>query len=158
MLHERNKNAEQARKAYGEALRADKKFVKPYLQLAGLSMQERKWQEVADATGRVLQLNPVDFPSAYFYHSVASFNLRNLEDAEKSAREALKLDTQHRIPKLEHLLGVILANKADYAGAAEHMRNYIERAPDASDIDTVRKQLVEIEKALAGRAAAPPQQ
>jgi regulator of sirC expression with transglutaminase-like and TPR domain len=88
---------------------------------------------------------------------VAQFNLRNMEEAEKSAREALKLDPQHRIPKLEHLLGVILANKADYAGAAAHMKNYIERAPDAADIDTVRKQLVEIEKLLAGRAAAPPQ-
>ena len=64
---------------------------------------------------------------------------------------------QNRIPKLEHLLGVILANKADYAGAAEHMKNYIERAPDAADIETVRKQLVEIEKLVAGRAAAPPQ-
>jgi len=157
MLYERQKNSEQARKAYGEALRADGKFIKPYLQLASISMQERKWQEVADATGRVLKLNPFDFPSAYFYHSVASFNLRNLDDAEKSAREALKLDTQHRIPKLEHLLGVILANKADYAGAAEHMKNYIEQAPNASDIDTVRKQLVEIEKLLAGRAAAQPQ-
>ena len=157
-LYERRKSLEPARKAYGEALRADGRFVKPYLQLAGISMQERKWQEVADATGRVLKLNPFDFPTAYFYHSVASFNLRNLDAAEKSAREALKLDTQHRNPKLEHLLGVILANKADYTGAAEHMKNYIERAPDASDIDTVRKQLVEIEKLLAGRAASQPPQ
>ncbi|MBM3746756.1 MAG: tetratricopeptide repeat protein [Acidobacteria bacterium] len=158
MLHERQKNVEQARQAYAESLRSDGKYVKPYLQLAGIFMQERKWQEAADSTSRVLRLNPLDFPAAYFYNSVAHFNLRNLDEAEKSAREALKLDPQHRIPKLEHLLGVILANKADYAGAAEHMKNYIERAPDAADIDTVRKQLVEIEKLLAGRAAAPPQQ
>ena len=89
---------------------------------------------------------------------MANFNLRNLEAAEKSARAALKLDTQHRVPKLEHLLGVILANQQDYAGAAEHMKSYIERAPDASDVDVVRKQLVEIEKLLAGRAAGQPPQ
>jgi len=158
MLYERQKRLEQARQAYGEALRADGKFIKPHLQLAQLAAQERKWQEAADTTERILRLNPFDFPSAYFYHSVANLNLRNLDDAEKSAREALKLDPQHRIPKLEHLLGVILANKADYAGAAEHLKNYIERAPEASDIDTVRKQLVEIEKLLAGRAAAQPPQ
>jgi tetratricopeptide (TPR) repeat protein len=158
MIFERLKNPGQARKAYGEALRADSKYVKPYLQLAMLAVQERQWQEAAETTARILKLNPVDFPSAYFYHSVANFNLRNLEAAEKSARAALKLDTQHRVPKLEHLLGVILANQQDYAGAAEHMKSYIERAPDASDVDVVRKQLVEIEKLLAGRAAGQPPQ
>jgi tetratricopeptide (TPR) repeat protein len=155
MIHEREKDIEPARQAYREALRADSKFVKPYLQLAVLSAQERKWEEVAETAGRVLKLNPVDFPSAYFYHSVANLNLKNLDVAEKSAREALRLDAQGRVPKAEHLLGVILANKRDYSGAVEHIKLYLERAPDASDADAVRKQLVELEKVAAARSAEP---
>lgn len=158
MIHEREKDIEPARRAYREALRADSKFVKPYLQLAVLSAQERKWEEVAETAGRVLKLNPLDFPSAYFYHSVANLNLKNLDVAEKSAREALRLDAQGRVPKAEHLLGVILANKRDYSGAVEHIKLYLERAPDASDADAVRKQLVEIEKVAAARSAEPQPQ
>lgn len=158
LIHEREKDLEPARQAYREALRADSKFVKPYLQLAMLSAQERKWEEVAETTGRVLRLNPLDFPAAYFYHSVANLNLKNLDVAEKSAREALRLDAQGRVPKAEHLLGVILANRQDYAGAVEHIKIYLERAPDASDADAVRKQLVEIEKVVAARSASPQPQ
>jgi len=156
MLHQQRKQGEPARKAYAEALAADAKYVKPYLQLALLSVQEQKWQEVADTTGRVLKLNPFDFPSAYFYNSVANFNLRNFDAAEKSAREALKLDSQHRIPKIEHLLGVILVNKRDYTGAAEHMKSYLQQAPEASDIELVKKQLADIERLLGARTVAQP--
>lgn len=152
LLYEQQNNAEQARKAYGEALAADPKFVKPYMQLAGLSARENKWQEVADTTDRVLRLNPLDFPVAYFYNSVANLNLRKYDQAEKSAREAQKLDPQSRMPKINHVLGLILANKQQYGEAAEQLRNYIQRAPQAQDIDLVKKQLVEIEK-LAGPAA-----
>lgn len=162
MLHQQRKQVDLAKKAYAQALAADAKFVKPYLQLTQFSVQEQKWQEVADTTGRVLKLNPFDFPSAYFYNSVANFNLRNFDFAEKSAREALKLDTQHRIPKIEHLLGVILANKQDYTGAAEHMKSYLQQAPEASDVDLVKKQLADIERLLGARTVvqppAPPQQ
>jgi tetratricopeptide (TPR) repeat protein len=162
MLYQQRKQVDLAKKAYAQALAADAKFVKPYLQLTQFSVQEQKWQEVADTTSRVIKLNPFDFPFAYFYNSAANFNLRNFDAAEKSAREALKLDTQHRIPKIEHLLGIILANKQDYTGAAEHMKSYLQQVPEASDVDLVKKQLAEIERLLGARTAtqpaAPPQQ
>ncbi len=156
LLHQQRKQVDLAKKAYAQALAADSKFVKPYLQLTQFSVQEQKWQEVADTTSRVIKLNPFDFPSAYFYNSAANLNLRNLDAAEKSAREALKLDPQHRIPKTEHLLGIILANKQDYTGAAEHMKSYLQQAPEASDSDLVKKQLAEIERLLGARTASQP--
>jgi tetratricopeptide (TPR) repeat protein len=146
VTHEQQKKVEDARKAYGQALEADAKFVSPYMQLAGMAAQENKWQDVADITSRLISLNPYDFPNAFFYNSVANLNLRNLDEAEKSAREALKLDPQHRNPKVNHVLGVILANKSNYTEAAAEMRNYLQFAPKASDADAVRKQLAEIER------------
>jgi tetratricopeptide (TPR) repeat protein len=154
---EQQNQIEQAGKAYSEALAADSKFVSPYLQMALIAARQNRWQDVADTTDRALRLNPVDFPAAYFYNSVANYNLKKIDAAEKSAREAQKLDPQHRIPKLDHLLGMILAERRDYAGAAEHMRNYLKFAPGAQDADKVRSQLTELEK-LTGSADKSPLQ
>jgi tetratricopeptide (TPR) repeat protein len=158
---ENENNVDEARKSYGEALNADSKFVKPYLPLAGLAMRDKKWQDVVDITSRLNKLDPYDYPRAYYYSAVANFNLQKLDEAEKSAREAVKLDTDHTVPKANHVLGVILANKQDYAGAAESMKAYLLLSPDGKDNEFVRKQLADIERSLAAKAgtpAPPPQQ
>lgn len=154
LVQEARQRPEEARKSYAQALDADSKFIKPYLQLAGLAAGDRNWQEVADTTARVIQLDPYEFPQAYFFNSVANYNLGKMDLAEKSAREAQKLDTQHRFPKVNHLLGIILADRRDYSAAAQHMRDYLKFAPQAQDADTVRRQLGELER-LAGPAVQP---
>ena len=149
LAQEAENQTDQARNSYAKALEADAKFINPYLALALISAKEKKWQEVVDTTDRAIKLNPFDFPQAYFYNSVANFNLGNAEAAEKSAREVLKLDTAHRFPKVEHLLGIILADRREYGAAAEQMRNYLKFAPGAQDAATVRTQLTELEKLAA---------
>lgn len=158
-IHQEQNDREKAREAYGKALEADARFMKPYLQLALLSAQDRNWQEVADTTDRLIKLDPFDYPLAYFFNSVANFNLRKLDAAERSAREGIKLDERNQIPKMRHLLGVILANKQDYAGAAELLRTYLPHAANPEESELVRKQLAEIERlaGIAGAATTPPQ-
>jgi Flp pilus assembly protein TadD len=151
-FHEQDK-LEQARNAYTHALEADSKFLKPYRQMTAIAVRERKWEEANQITERLLRLDPIDFPDAYFFSSVANFNLGSLDAAEKSAREGLRLDSNHRIPRFEHLLGMILASKRDYAGAALIIRSYLQREPDARNADEVRKQLAEFDR-LSGKAAA----
>lgn len=154
-IQERSKNDAEARKSYEMALKADAKFVKPYLQIAGIAAREQNWREVVDATDRVLKLDPFSYPGAYFYSAVGNLNLQNFDAAEKSAREGVKQDELHRIPKLEHVLGVVLAQKNDYTGAAEHMKTYLKLMPSAQDADFVRKQLTEVEKMTTEASAAP---
>lgn len=149
LAQEAENQVEQARTSYAKALEADAKFINPYLALALIQAKDKKWKEVVDTTDRAIKLNPFDFPQAYFYNSVANFNLGNTEAAEKSAREAQKLDTAHRYPKVEHLLGIILADRREYGAAAEQMRNYLKFAPGAQDAATVRTQLTELEKLAA---------
>jgi tetratricopeptide (TPR) repeat protein len=141
-------NKEKARDAFAKALAADDKFIKPYLQLALLSAGEQKWQEVDDTTDRVIRLNPLQFPEAFFYNAVANYNLQKFEEAEKSASEAVKLDTAHRMPKAQHILGVLQAMRNDLQGATENMRAYLKYAPTASDAEAVKGQLAELEKRL----------
>jgi tetratricopeptide (TPR) repeat protein len=146
LVSEQQKDVEGARKAYAASLAADAKFVSPYMQLAGISVREKKWQDVADTTDRVLSLNAVSFPGAYFYNALANYELHKLDPAEKSAAEGQKLDTARRYPQFNHLLGVILAEKRDFKGAAENLRLYLKLVPNANDSDLVRKQLTEVEK------------
>ena len=149
VLQEKSNNAAEARKCYSQAIAADPKFVSPYLPLAVLSGGDKNWQEMADTTSRLIKLDPVDFPEAYYYNAAANYNLSKIDVAEASAREALKLDTAHRFPKVEHILGLILYQKNDYAGAAEQMRKYLIDAPNAPDVQQVKTQLAELER-LAG--------
>lgn len=153
MAQEGQKRPEDARQSYQQSLEADAKFVKPYIQLALLAANQGKWQEVADISDRVVKLDPYDYPQAYYFNSVANYNLGNKEQAEKSAREAQKLDTQHRWPKVNHLLGVLMAERREYSAAAQHMRDYLKFAPQAQDAERVRTQLSELEK-----MAGPPQE
>jgi hypothetical protein len=139
----------QARECYGKALAADGKFLKPYLEIADLAMKEKNWKELAEKTGLLIKLDPVDYPGAYLYNSFAYYSMNNLDAAEKSAREGIRIDSGHSVPKMEHILGVILASKRDYAGAAAFLKSYLEHAPGASDAETVRKQLAEVERIAA---------
>jgi tetratricopeptide (TPR) repeat protein len=148
-VHERQNDPEGARKAYGEALAADSKFISPYEGLANIAARERKWQETADITDRMIRLNPVDFPNAYLLNAIAKLNLKQIDEAEKSATSLLAMDTGHRIPKAEHVMGVILAQKQDYSGAAQHIKKFIDLAGPGADVETAKQQLQELEKTLA---------
>jgi tetratricopeptide (TPR) repeat protein len=143
---EQNQEIEQAGQSYTHAVAADAKFVSPYLQLAGLEAKAEKWAELAETTGKLLKLDAVDYPMAYFYHATANLNLGRIDVAEKSARAGEKLDTPHRYPRIEQVLAAILARKKDYAGAAAHLRKYLLLAPDAEDAARMKKELGEMER------------
>ncbi|HUQ94081.1 MAG TPA: tetratricopeptide repeat protein [Bryobacteraceae bacterium] len=147
-------NQPEARKAYEEALKADSKLVEPYVQLAFFAAQEKNWKDSAAASQRALKLNPYDFPQAYFYNAVANLNLKDLDAAEKSAREGIKSDGGKRMPKMRHVLGIVLAQKNDVSGAMEQMKGYLSMIPENSpDVELVKGQILQLEKFAQ---AAPP--
>jgi tetratricopeptide (TPR) repeat protein len=144
---------EGARQSYARALEADPKFVVTYGQLASIAAREKKWQEVADDSNQLLKLDPVDFPQAWVYNAVANYGLRNWDAAAKSSREGLALDPGHRYPKLNQVLGAVLALQHDYPGSIQNLRDYLRYAPDASDADLVKKQLSQLEAVVEPQAA-----
>ncbi len=125
------KSDDKAREAFQKSVEADPKYVSPHLELLQFAVTERNWEKIDQQAGNVIKLNPYSYPQVYFFHSVANYNLKNLDVAEKSAREAAKLDTAHRNPKINHLLGVILADKGEYSSALDQMRTYLTSAPNA---------------------------
>ena len=154
VAYHQQKKLEDARRAYEESIKADSKFVSPYERLALLAAGDKKWDEVAQHTAQLIRLNPYYSPQVYFYSAVANYNLQKMDLAEEHAREAAKMDEKHRNPRINHLLGVILAQRKDYKGAAENMRIYLKANPDAPDAAMVRNQLAEVEKMDGGGPSA----
>ena len=142
-----------ARQSLQQSVAADPQFVSPHGLLAIMDFQEQHWQDVLNDTGAVLRLNPLSFAEDWYYNSAANYYLGHYDDAEKAARQGIQTDVTHRIPKLEYLLGVILAQKHNYQGAAEHMRNYVRLAPQSTDVARVNAQIANIEKLSASQAA-----
>jgi len=138
-----------AKKSFEQAVAADAKYVDPYRGLAELAARARQWLEVTQITSKLLALNPVNFPDAYLLNGVANCYLQNLEAAEKSARQGIKVDAAHQVPKLQYLLAMILLQKHDYSEASEHMQQYLALAKDPVEIAEAKKELAEIARLSA---------
>jgi tetratricopeptide (TPR) repeat protein len=137
---------DQAEISFNRSVEADPKFVSPYLSLAVILEQNKRWEKAVEVSDTVIKLNGAEFPQAYFYKAVAQFNLQDEANAEKSVRKAIELDLRHEYPRSEKLLGIILLRKNDLAGGAEHLQKYLDLAPNANDAADVRAQLAEVQK------------
>jgi tetratricopeptide (TPR) repeat protein len=153
-LQLRKNDAPSARHSFEQSLAADPKYVNPYDGLAHLAMQDRDWQSVIDITSRLISLNPVNFPDAYYDNAVANYSLKHFDDAEKSALQGIRVDEAHQIPKLQYVLSVILLQKQNYRAASEHMQLFLSLAKQPDEIDLAKKGLAEIERSSA--STQPP--
>ena len=138
-----------AKEDFGKALAADPNFVLPYEQLAALSAQEQKWPEALQNTGKALALDPAGTPQLWYYDALAKFQLGKTDEAQVSAEKVLAIDPQHSVPSAEQLLAVVLARKADYAGAIAHLKNCLTYTPNGEGADLIKQQIAQLEKKTA---------
>jgi tetratricopeptide (TPR) repeat protein len=155
LVYEKRERIPDARAAYAKSIAADSRYVNPYERLYLLAFDEKKWVEVAQITNQVMHLNPYDFPESLYYNAVANSQLMRLDIAEKSAREAVQLSATQN-PKVYYILGVILAKKQDYKGAAENLRTYL-KSNVVTDREKVAKLLSDCEKQVQARAEVKTQ-
>ncbi len=148
-VQQRENKPSDARKDYVAAIAADAKYVSPYDQLALLSAQEGKWEEAANYSKQAIDLNPVEFPSSFWYNAIANYNLKKPGDALKSTQALVKLDSRHRFPEAESLLAQLAMDSRNYTDAATHLRAYLALAPNAKNADALKRQLSQIEEATA---------
>jgi tetratricopeptide (TPR) repeat protein len=150
LVYEIRERIPEARGAYAKSIVADSRFVPPYERQYLIAVNEKKWEEAAQITNQVMHLNPYDFPESLYYNAVANSQLMRLDIAEKSAREAVQLCATEN-PKVYYILGVILAKKKDFKGAAENLRVYL-KSNAVTDRDQVMKLLADVEKKVEARA------
>jgi tetratricopeptide (TPR) repeat protein len=157
-IQQQQGKTELARKSYLASSAADDKYLSPYDRLAYLAAQQSKWDEAADYSKHVIQLNPVEFPASFWYNAIANYQLHKSAEAEKSVTDLLKLDTQHHFPEAESLLAQLLLDKGKYPEAAAHLRAYLALAPNAKNADALKAVLLKIDQANAEtKPQQPPQ-
>jgi tetratricopeptide (TPR) repeat protein len=152
---QQQRKVEEARRDYLKSIEADSLYVKPYVELARLAFLKRKWQDVIDITDRALDLDPLDFCEAYLFNSLANYSMDRLENAEKSARQAVRLDGLHRFPQVHLILANILYLNQDVAGAVEQLHAFLKYAPAAANADEVRARLQDLEREAGAVSHAP---
>jgi tetratricopeptide (TPR) repeat protein len=148
-LQLRKNDGQSAKHSFEQSVAADAKYVNPYDGLAQLAMQAHDWPNVIDITSKLVSLNPINFPAAYYYNAAANYNLKNFDDAEKSALQGIRVDEAHQIPKLQYLLAMIFLQKQNYQAASEHMQLFLTLAKQPDDIELAKKSLAEIQKSSA---------
>ena len=144
--------ADIARGSFQEALKADPKYVDPYLQLSRLALNAKNWTELAGFTGKAIELDSFDYPQEFLFDAVAHYNLHDFDAAGKSIQRAETLDTRHEFPQIAYLKGLVQIQHKQYTEAAENLRTYLKLAPSAEDAPKVREQLTQLEKFLSQSA------
>jgi len=143
-----------ARQSFSTSIKSDPKFLGPYVQLSILSMKEKNWPEVAELTDRAMRLDSFDYPQVFLFNAAANYNLHKFEIAERSIKQAQRLDTEHRFPEIQRLTGLILLLHKNYLEAAEQFRSFLKMSSNPEDISAVRAQLTEIERITAQGSVA----
>jgi tetratricopeptide (TPR) repeat protein len=146
---EQQSEPKEAADACEHALKADPKYIRPYLQLIRMAVAGKRMEDGAALGERATQLDPVEFPGIYYYDAVANYELKHADVAERAVRRAIELDKDHEYPAAEELLGKVLADKGDSRGAMDHFTKYVQLAPKAEDVAAIRQRLAELERGEA---------
>lgn len=139
-----NKRWGDARAVLAKAISADPQYVYPYEQLYIVAFEDANWQELADNTGKLLRLNPYEFPRAYYFNGVARFQLKDYPAAQKSLEQAIEADPRRTNPKAHYVLGMVLTQKKEYQAAAESFATFMSLAPNDPQIPKVQALLEQI--------------
>jgi len=139
VVNERLNKLPEAHAAYEHAIAADPKWLAPYVALTRLCIKTKDWDTAAKMAETLIKVDSKhSYSEIYLHQAVALYGLKDLNGAQQSVQEALRLDPKHTQPRTEYVLGRILEAKGDVAGAKEHMAKYLELEPAPADVDLVR--------------------
>ncbi|MBI4441848.1 MAG: tetratricopeptide repeat protein [Acidobacteria bacterium] len=144
---------EKAVQAFEKAIAADSDYIPPYVNLATLQAQAQQWERSIETAGKVLELDP-SIGFARFLEAVGHYNLNHMEDAEKSAREAVKVPDLN-LPQVHALLAEIFLRKEAYSDAAAQMRAYLQQSPQGQYAEQMRQSLEQIGEQI-GKGTGDP--
>lgn len=151
------KKLDEARQAYRRAIAEDPKTLTSEALLLRLESEAKDWPAAAALAASLIEKDHAHrYPEALLHQAAAEYHLGHLDKAEAAAAQAVRLDTQHRMPSAEHLYGLLLEARRDYAAAAAHYRRYLELEPRAPLAQALRLRLQSLDKGQPP-APAPPE-
>ena len=131
---------EGAREAFDRATKADPKYLKPYIPLLRMELEEQRWAEVNLVSERLLNLNP-HMTDVQFYRAVAAFNLGKMDLAEDLVLDIQSGEGSAKFPGTHRLLGMIHARHGNFPLAATAYRDFLAAQPMGPMAKDLRRQL-----------------
>ena len=121
-----------AQQAFELAAAGDPNYLGPQIAMMELESQRSDWDHVSQWSTKILELHSHQM-QAHYFRGVANLNLRHMEQAEESlstVRASLKADDY---PYAGYLLGLMLADKGDFAAAATELKHFLKLVPLAPE-------------------------
>jgi len=129
-----------ARQAFEQAMAADSQYANPYIALAMLEIDQGRWEEAAQFSGRALELDS-QLVRAHYFHALANSSLGRLNVAEESVLQVQKSASAKNYPLTHYILGWIMSQKGDFLTAAAEYRRFLEIAPTSQLGEKLQDQL-----------------
>ncbi len=142
-IHDAGEDAAKAEEAFSQAVAADPKYIPPILGLASLHLRAGDWQAALEAGEQAAALD-ADIPFANFVLAISNFNLSKFEASEKSAL-TLEKSAHESFPQVHALLAELSLQHEEYPEAADHMRKYLEEAPEGAFAEQMKDTLGQME-------------
>ncbi len=138
---------EKAHQAFSESIKADPKYIRPYLEQANIQMLSRQFTDLIETSGTLLRLDPT-LGTASYYKAVGHYYLGQFAEGEKSALTAVQ--SPGSLPPGAHfMLGSLLAHEGTYAEAAKELRLFLQIAAGSPAAVEAQKLLTEMEGHLS---------
>jgi tetratricopeptide (TPR) repeat protein len=129
----------EAHDACSKPLTVDLTYLPPYLCLAGLLNGGKQWSDLLALSDRFRGLSPVGDMYAYYYRGLALLHLHDLPEAQKSASEAIAIDSEHHQPRLYFLLAQIYSQQGDVVDATLQIQQFEKFSSSRQDKDVARQ-------------------
>ena len=145
VILEQEHKAEEASDACSHAASIDATYLPAYLCGAEFSVRSRDWKQVLDLANAAIGLNSESDGYAYYYRAAAYFGLNNLEEARKSAVQAVESDASRKEASFSYLLAQIYDREGDKPDAIAQLREQLKHHSDRKQEDDVKQYLAKLE-------------
>lgn len=132
-----------AGEAFGKAMEADPRYLRPYEPLVLMAVDEQNWERAVQLAGVALGLDQSNVQLQWL-HAVGQFELGNHDEALSglSKVEADEAGAQ-TYPQTHHIKGLIYSQRGQHAEAVMELEQFLEVAPEGPTADAIRAQIAD---------------
>jgi tetratricopeptide (TPR) repeat protein len=148
-----------ATEAFEQAKAADSHYVNPYLFLALMALEEKRWEQAARLSDQALKVSPQQITAHYlnavansslgridYLNAVANSSLGRIDVAEESALQVQESSQAQNYPLIHYVLGWIMSQRGNFHSAAVEYRRFLEIQPHVPLAERLKEQLTQWQK------------
>jgi tetratricopeptide (TPR) repeat protein len=127
----------------------DPKLAGIYQILGYIASDRRDWSAAIGYLGEAERLNPLSSALPWYLSAVAYYQLHRFNEAERSIRQEIQIDSAQRFQRARFLLGLILVARNEISTGTQMLRDYLAASPDPEDVKVANSMLSRLEPRAA---------